>query len=93
MTNQKEIFLKFINAIEAVYNEHLHEDYKYKNELCQTVSDLRTFAGIERDECPECGALGLSMINGECYQCVEGKTEHEDIMAAQEGAYRQAKGF
>lgn len=90
---EKNILLKYIEWLERIYNNHLTDEYTYKNEIRCTISELRERAGIGADECSECGVLGSSMINGNCSECVKAEREQADIMDAQETAYRLAKGF
>lgn len=89
----KSVLHQIISDMQDRYNANRDSKFECKIEIGEIIHELRELAGFAKDECSECGAIGCSMVNGQCFECVEGKGEQADIMAAQEGAYRQAKGF
>jgi hypothetical protein len=91
--SEKEILYKNIEWLERIYNNHLTDEYAYKNEIRCFIAELRQVAGLSRDECSECGRLGNSMINGDCTECKRLEEEHREDIESRETAYRLAKGF
>lgn len=96
MTIQKEYtesLRRIYEVMEAEAIRHFALNLDGKEELLSMLEDFADQHDLHFSYCPECNAINKEMINGDCYECVEGARDQADIMAAQEGAYRQAKGF
>jgi hypothetical protein len=85
----KKILNQIITDMQDRYNANRDSAFQNKAEIYNTIMELRELAGLDRDECKECGAIGSSMVNGACFECVEGRDER----AGNERAYQIAKGF
>jgi hypothetical protein len=87
--NKQTILQQIITDMQDRYNANRDSAFQNKAEIYDHLMELRELAGLDRDECSDCGAIGCSMINGACFEC----TESRDERASDERAYQIAKGF
>ena len=85
----KKVLHQVITDMQDRYNANRDSKFEYKIEIGEIIHELRELAGFAKDECEECGAIGCSMVNGQCFECVEGR----DQRASDEIDYQLAKGF
>ena len=75
----KKVLNQIITDMQERYNSNRDSSFEFKTEIAEYIHELRELAGLDRDECEECGAIGCSMVNGKCYECEESQADYNEM--------------
>jgi hypothetical protein len=75
----KKVLNQIITDMQERYNENRNSKFEFKIEIAEYIHELRELAGLDRDECEECHAIGCSMVNGKCYECEEERLDNSEM--------------